>query len=59
MASKPNKKANQGKPVYKVRQPAAQASVPPTTAAAATEPSDTPAKGEQVNWHAVMNNASK
>lgn len=58
MASKPNKKHQQGKPVYKPRQqPAAQAST--ATAPAPEQKKGVAAGGEQVNWHAVMNNAQK
>lgn len=60
MAQKPNKKANQGKPVYKPRQqPPAQTQAPAaakTPAPAASK--DGPPKGEKVNWQAMMDSAA-
>lgn len=46
MAQKPNKKATQGKPVYKARQPQSAA-----TAAGQASSGPVPAKGEPINWH--------
>lgn len=64
MAQKGYKSKNSGKPIYKARQPMATqgpdagSATGAASATSAPVKSDAPPKGEQVNWQAVMNNAS-